>query len=134
MGFKIELAKPIPVFNVLCEKMTQQQTVSETGVWIATWVARTIKDQNSTKAKLRPAGKPFGRRDPGPGWKVAWKDVTGIQHIVPLTFARPKDAEMAAIAASNAYDWGPTLSEVIDQMSEFGHAEFRKILVEAMAW
>lgn len=114
--------------------MTDRRTVVETGAWIATWVASTLDEDNSPKARLHPGGKPFGRRDLEPGWKVAWKDVTGTQHIVPLTFARRRDAVTAAMAATNAYDWGPTLSEIIDQMAEFGHAEFRQVLVNSMAW
>lgn len=92
------------------------------------------EDDIGLTERVENAGS-FGKKDYGPGWKVCWKDPDdGTEWLTPMTFARKKDAELAARAVRSLLDWREDLPSMKRQIQEIGAATLRKTMVEAMAW
>ena len=99
--------------------------------WTVTY--KKMERQPVKPSRVLPKSSLFGRIDRGLGWRVCWSE-NGYEYLVPMVFARKRDAERAAAAVNELRDWGPTWEDAVEQIYEFGRAEFRKALTECLAW
>ena len=96
--------------------------------WIAAWVYCVDIQRGKTDTSV------FGHQDSGTGWYVEMRDAeTKETRAIPMKFGRKIDAEKAA-ATLNAKLPATTIKEGLEKSLKIGLKEFRKLLVEDLAW
>jgi hypothetical protein len=79
-------------------------------------------------------GKQFGNCDTGPGWYVGFRDPLRDKSLfIPLRFGRQLDADRCVTILRDKMPAKNT-TELVGMIDEIGPQEFRKMMVEDLAW
>ncbi len=93
-----------------------------------------VRKVDSIRSWETSRGKQFGKCDTDPGWYVGFKDPSRDYSLfIPLRFGRKIDAERS-VATLRARMPAQTTKELIKKIDEIGPYEFRKLMVENLAW